>query len=218
MKICFSLWGKNKKYLYGAVKNAALSKIHFPEWECMFFVDESVDDETLSAIDSHNNINIVKDGFQKFENRDNNEYGKSGGYFWRFIPMFESNDIIISRDVDSRLSERDRISVYEWLNSDKNFHTIRDHPVHRKNIQAGMFGVRNGILVPYKDLFFKFVGGSNSGTDEDFLNNAIYPLVSNSIFVHDEFRGFNKINHTRNGYEYIGRIFNEHDIAEDGMG
>ena len=52
-------------------------------------------------------------------------------------------DIFLSRDLDSSLSTREKSAVDEWLNSDKLFHAIRDHPSHNGVLLAGLWGVKN---------------------------------------------------------------------------
>ena len=59
-----------------------------------------------------------------------------------FLPCSENIERFISRDCDSRLSERDRVAVDEWIKSEKNFHIIREHPIgHRSLINAGYVGM-----------------------------------------------------------------------------
>ena len=63
--------------------------------------------------------------------------------FWRFYPIENKDiDIFLSRDVDSRITEREMKFVNEWINSDKIFHIIRDHPGHRIEILRGTFGIK----------------------------------------------------------------------------
>ena len=67
------------------------------------------------------------------------------GNLWRFAPMV---DPLVrewhSRDLDSRLSDRETSAVQDWLyKSTKTFHIMRDHIYHVWPIMAGMFGMRN---------------------------------------------------------------------------
>ena len=75
-----------------------------------------------------------------------NEKGDWTGMFWRFLAADHLSDIVLSRDTDSRLNKREKAAVDEWLNSDKDFHIMRDHPYHATEILGGMWGCRNGIL------------------------------------------------------------------------
>ena len=50
---------------------------------------------------------------------------------WRFLPSMDSQvDALFVRDLDSEISEREMAAVEEFLESDKDFHVMRDHPQH----------------------------------------------------------------------------------------
>jgi hypothetical protein len=138
--ISFCLFGNNPKYLIGAEENAKLAKQIFPDWECRFYIDiETVPTETINKLKKYSNTNIIS-------KKRNYEYD---GLFWRFEPIREFDvDVWISRDVDSRLSIKEKLAVEDWINnSDKTFHLMRDSANHDlMPIMAGMFGVKNKQL------------------------------------------------------------------------
>ena len=135
--ISFTLFGGEEIYLRGAVENAKLAQIHYPGWECRFYVDVNVPSKLLRELTDHGAVVVVKANLNGYS-----------GLFWRFEPITEENvDVWISRDVDSRLSEKEALAVHEWLASDKTFHIMRDaHNHDLYAIMAGMFGVRNDLL------------------------------------------------------------------------
>ena len=47
--------------------------------------------------------------------------------------------------------------------------------------------------------------------DQNFLKEKIYPLVSNTCFVHDEFFEKKNFPTKRNGLEFVGQVFDEND-------
>jgi hypothetical protein len=50
---------------------------------------------------------------------------------WRFFPLLDQSvDRVMSRDSDSPILPREVDAVNEWLQSDKIFHAMRDHPSH----------------------------------------------------------------------------------------
>ena len=51
-------------------------------------------------------------------------------------------DLYVSRDLDSRLNERELAAVQEWLDSSKEFHFMRDHPQHNTEILGGVWGCK----------------------------------------------------------------------------
>ena len=56
---------------------------------------------------------------------------------WRFtVASDPSVTRYIMRDVDSRLSAREKLAVDEWVRSGRKFHVMRDHPSHSKCVEA----------------------------------------------------------------------------------
>ena len=65
------------------------------------------------------------------------------GMLWRFIPVLDpSVSVMVSRDLDSRLTSREQAAVEEWLESGLAFHVMRDNPYHDVEIPGGMWGAR----------------------------------------------------------------------------
>ena len=63
--------------------------------------------------------------------------------YWRIFPTLDPQvEVVISRDLDSLFSDREYAAVQEWLQSDDQFHIMRDHPYHGVSILAGMWGSR----------------------------------------------------------------------------
>jgi len=205
--ISYSLWGNENKYLIGAIKNAELCKKIYPDWICRFYTDESVKNYIVDELINLNSEIIIKKYSHEFE-----------PYLWRFLAISDKDvEIMLSRDCDSRLNLREKIAVDEWLNSDKNFHIIRDHPHHNYLIMAGMWGVKNNILCNMNELINNWININIKQNDQLFLANIIYPRICNDVFIHDEFVRFesnkHKIKQNRINYEYIGEYYDENDIC-----
>ena len=65
------------------------------------------------------------------------------GMLWRFLPVLDpSVDVMVSRDLDSRLTTREQAAVQEWINTGLAFHVMRDNPFHGTEILGGMWGAR----------------------------------------------------------------------------
>ena len=211
--ISFSLWGSIPRYTIGAIENARLQKIIYPDWISRFYIGNDVPlniIEELKSID----VEIVYMGNSDWSNAT----------LWRFLPASEPDvDVMISRDTDSRLSEREKIAVDEWLLSDRDFHLIRDHPWHGEKIMAGMWGVKNHLLKNMKDLINNYPSYNYKQNDECFLATIIYPIIKDSCFVHDEYRScvgkfpeliqeeYHTINHKRINYDFIGDVYDENN-------
>ena len=63
-----------------------------------------------------------------------------------------------SRDLDSRISEREVSAVVDWLATGKHFHVMRDRPNHRHVMEGCCFGMKipeNNIRIKYSSVFKK---------------------------------------------------------------
>lgn len=202
--ISFSLWGENPKYTIGAIKNAELSNEIYPDWICRFYCGKSVPEKIISDLKKFENVEVIQ----------MDENGDWIGMFWRFYAC-EDSDIMISRDTDSRLSYREKYAVDEWLNSDKDFHIMRDHPYHTTEILGGMWGCRNGILSNIKNIINEYNKGNFWQVDQNFLREKIYPFVINNSFIHDSCLKYNtnskKFPTERINNEFVGDVFDENE-------
>jgi len=213
--ISFSLYGDLPKYNVGAIKNSELSKAHFPDWEMWVYHNNSVPKETLD---------ILKENEVKLINMQIEEGPRNA--LWRFLPAQDKTvDYFISRDCDSRLFERDVCAVNQWIESEKPFHIIREHPWgHTWVINAGMWGCEGGFIEDIRhsmNEYFKTSKWSNvREVDQWFLKECIYPVVKDHSFISDEFVNFEgrsvSINRDReiDNYAFIGEPFDENEIYD----
>jgi hypothetical protein len=143
------------------------------------------------------------------------ENGDWNGMFWRFYAC-EDADVMISRDTDSRLSVREKLAVDEWLESDKDFHIMRDHPYHNALILGGMWGARNGILKDIISIINQYNKGNFWQVDQNFLREKIYPIIKDNSFIHDEFMKFENWSKSfpseRKNKEFVGDVFDSNNV------
>ncbi|MGV8137967.1 MAG: hypothetical protein AB2L20_22380 [Mangrovibacterium sp.] len=185
--ISFSLWGDNPKYTLGALENARLiPEIYGEGWHGRFYCSGTVPAGILSQLATIPWVDVV----------ETDQSGDWRGLFWRFYPASDPEvDVVLSRDVDSRLSKREKDAVGEWLSSDKKFHIMRDHPYHCVPILGGMWGAKKGALPEMRKYIDEYEKGNYWQTDQEFLQKIVYPLIKDSCFVHDSF--FKYENHAR---------------------
>jgi hypothetical protein len=102
-------------------------------------------------------------------------------YFWRFLSFFEDTPSIV-RDLDSRFSDREVSYINSWLNNDKDYFIIRDHPWHSP-VPAGLFGIKRKIQ-PFEDHMIEFVANNSLswGADQDILHLYMEKINKESIF------------------------------------
>lgn len=200
--IAFSLWGNKPIYNVGAIKNAELAKELYPQWICRYYVGTSTPLDTIKKLNSLDNTEVIQMNLE----------GDWTGMFWRFYPSSDDDvEIMLSRDCDSRLSVREMLAVNEWINSDKGFHIMRDHPYHNIEILGGMWGVKNNVLPNMKLLIDEYLKGNFWQVDQNFLKEIIYPKIKDNVMVHDEYFENKPFPSKRINYEFVGDVFDEND-------
>lgn len=200
--ISFSLWGDIPKYTIGAIKNADKALEVYPDWICRYYLGKSVPIDIINELIKRKNTEIFI----------MNENGDWNGMFWRFLAADDPTvDVMISRDTDSRVSFREKIAVEDWVNSNKDFHIIRDHPHHFIEILGGMWGAKNHILNGLSKDINQYKKGNFWQVDQNFLKEIVYPKIKNYARVHDEFFEKQPLLHKRENFEFIGQVFDEND-------
>jgi hypothetical protein len=198
--ISFSLWGDSPKYTVGAIKNAELAQTIYPGWECYFFIGQSVPESIKNQLLKFPNITL----FYKAQPEN------WTGMFWRFETCYDS-DVYVSifRDTDSRLSTREKYAVDQWLESDKTFHIMRDHPHHGFPILGGMWGYKKNDKYDMRKLLTSFDKTNRYGTDYEFFGNVLYPMIGDDKIVHDPFFDKKPFPTERLDREFVGDVFDE---------
>lgn len=210
--LSLSLWGNNPKYTEGALRNIELSKDIYPGWAVRIYTDQSAYDFISDNIQNSDDISHVE--LINYKNE-----GDWNGMFWRFLPAFDpSVDVMISRDCDSRISKREADAVNHWLDSEKDFHVMRDHPFHNIQVLGGMWGCRNNIM---SKTGIKNINPdsyeSHWQIDQHFLRHEVYPYITDDLFVHDPYKHFpqelciHDFPSNRENNHFIGEIFDENN-------
>lgn len=174
--ISYSLFGNNPRYTINALVNADLCAFYYPNWICRIYHDNTVPNNILQNLKNKNNVELVVTSGVGHYRR-----------MWRYY-AYDDCDVFISRDIDSHITEREKIAVDEWLSSDKSLHIMRDHPHHKNKIQAGMFGLKQNIkLKSLKNKCLQYASSvkNHLSMDEKFLDD-VYPLFENDMIVHDD--------------------------------
>lgn len=210
--ITFSLWGNNPTYNIGSIKNAILAKEFYPDFECWFYIhEETVPFETIENLSKLDNTKIIL---------KNGDLNNCKPMMWRFEAIDEPDvEIMMSRDTDTRILLREKLAVDEWLNSDKLFHIMRDHPYHLEVIMGGMFGIKkNKIIENWKDKMNTYNQNSTLyGYDQYFLRDYVYPYIKDNVIIHatfSRFEGDKCLNFPidyDNDYNFVGQYVYENE-------
>ena len=199
--ICYSLWGSDPKYTVGAIRNAEQIKEVYPGWTARFYCGTSVPADIISElIGLGAQVKLMP------------EEGDWSGMFWRFEAIAEPDvEVMLSRDTDSRLTKREALAVNYWLRTDKLFHVMRDHPEHNTEILGGMWGARKPILQDIVHLIKSYDKGDFWQVDQNFLRQIVWPRVAYTTFTHDPFFAKIPFPSYRDGYEFIGQVWDENE-------
>jgi protein O-GlcNAc transferase len=210
--LSFSLYGNNPVYTIGCIKNAQLHKEFFIDWEMRVYHNDTVPNDILTEL---SNLGVVL-----YDTKLNMGFINS---LWRFLPITNVNiEYFISRDCDSRISERDVIAVNEWIDSGKSFHIIREHPIgHGWVMNAGMWGAKGNAIPDFYDKMTAYLTANprngDKSIDQCFLRDVIHPIAKNDLFLHDEYFNYEGIgtyikrDRALDNFAFIGESIDEHD-------
>lgn len=216
--ISFSLYGSLPKYCIGAIKNAVLAQLHFPDFVCFFYVDNTVPEKYIRELEIKKNVKVIQVYNKDIPKR-----------MWRFLAIDESEVIcMISRDVDSRLTAREASLVYNWLSKPQLLMSIKDNPIFHRNPEmlAGMWGLKKIPDFSMLDTIISWLKNSNIinldniELDQLFLSQVIYRSYRNELCYYDNFKISVNDNPImipmgRKGYRFIGEVFDEFDKPDD---
>ena len=204
------LWGDLPMYNVGVIKNAELCKLYYPAFEYWVYIHKpSVPTETIEKLIKYKHVKLIY-----------KEHFNTSPYTWRFEAIDEPNvDIMLSRNINTRILYREVNIINEWILSGKSFNIIRDHPLHTDKIMGGMFGTKKIKNICWKDLINKYIKDKNVNSNQ-ILSNYIYPLIKNDVSIYSNF--FKDTNETKqilttyNEYiNFIGEKVDENDKCDN---
>lgn len=184
----FSLFGEKEKYWKGLLININLIRKYFPQWEVYVWYGGGSPPFVLDILDCIPFVKVLQTNQSGLINMS-----------YRFFSIDDPEvEIMCVRDADSRIYERDRACIEDFVNSDKLFHIIRDHPNHHHPIMGGMWGIKKGVLGMKLETIFEVWAKENNSTefwnDMDFLRNFFYPHILPHSIIHDEIQQFEPSN------------------------
>lgn len=209
--ISFCLYGDLPKYCIGAIKNVALAQQFYPDWRSVVWHDKSVRPEVITKLSAMGAMMklVPKPHYL--------------GCFWRFLIADEGVECFLIRDTDSRIGEREVAAVNEWLDSDKSFHIMRDHPHHTRAILGGMWGCHAGVLEGMGNRIESWPHPKVAyDCDQQFLEQEIWPMAQKDSVQHDtctraRFPGSIPFPTplTYRNPRFVGEVFDEYDRPRD---
>jgi len=175
--VAFSLWGQHPAYYVGAIENAKLIGCkYYVDWSSWFYVGSDAPSEYVEQL-----IDVADRVI--FVNHDNFSLA-----FERFSPIFQDDvEISVSRDADSRVSDKEYQAVVEWQQTDLPFHAMRDHKLHHFPVMAGMWGAKRGAgELATSDLMSVYNAKNDKFKTDQMYLHAFYERHRKLFYQHDE--------------------------------
>ncbi|MBY8967158.1 hypothetical protein KHP57_15735 [Algiphilus sp. NNCM1] len=231
--MAFAIYGNNPDINEGALRQAELftrwSKLGPIRWQLFYYVGSSAPPALLDKLEALGARIFRVDGRPE---------DRTAG-FWRHHALLPEFDFYLFRDAVHRLSAREQQAVEEFVNSDADFHFMRDHPTHYAPILPGLWGCsrrgRDRIMHRMPDLvpmeFFRHVNRwlgthleSNDfpHVDEVWYWRHLWPRARHRALIHSElavsrFHGRLRTHCfpvPRNAREFVGQGFRATDEAQ----
>jgi hypothetical protein len=179
--LSFSLYGADRLYCHGAIRNAELAPEIYPGWRMRVAVDRSVPADVVARLQTLGSEVVL------MEKSLGPEYGK----FWRFFVAGDSTiDYFAVRDIDSRLNVREKAAVDEWIASGLPFHCMRDSMYHERRLMGGLWGGRGGAIPDIEGRIDAWGQFERWGDSDRFLSEVVWPLIAERVLCHDSIGHF----------------------------
>ena len=204
--IAYSFYGgKNPRYTDGAIANVQLAKSFFPGWTVRMYYDQTAPKDILKQLEAGGAELVDMSGSVLSKNQ----------MLWRFAAASDASvGRFCCRDVDSRLSAREKAAVDEWVTSGKRFHVLRDHPSHSNYPMSGGMWCGTHDAIPDMEDRLKALNKDNGVymADMNFLNDIVWPIAQTSLVQHDSFSCTNfgggySFPTPRVGGEHVGSVY-----------
>ena len=189
--ISMSLYGDDPRYTIGALRNAERLPVVFPGWRLRVYYREG--SVLRQLVDRLREL-----GAELIDVTTIPAVSALSPMLWRFTAVDDPTvDVVLIRDADSRLSDRDAAAVRDWMSAPGRpaFHCVRDHPSHASfSVNGGLWGARRGRLLELlrggRPLMPLLAGvGDRYVDDMRFLDEHVWtPLSTRSpgeIYCHD---------------------------------
>lgn len=191
--ISFCLYGSQEKYCRGLFENIEIIKNKLPEFYIFIYIGNEVPNDYIEKYSKYEKVKLF---YTNCIGHDN--------MIHRFFAIDEDDvDLMIVRDSDSRIHDRDIWCISHFIQSKFYVHTIRDHPEHRAYIMGGLWGLKKGLLnTKMRDIYSLYnknnVNINKIQHDQYFLRDMLYNTFIKYMIIY-----VNNMNLCINQYETI---------------
>jgi len=148
--ISYSLFGNSRLYCENGLINIELAKKYYPDFRCVFSIAKNC--PALSIFQKEDCDVIVMPEWNGIDrSQENWKWDKShAAMLWRYGVIDDCTgpeDIILMRDCDSHLSERESRAVYEWIDTDYLLSAFYENECHKNGgFMGGMWQTRANLF------------------------------------------------------------------------
>lgn len=181
----FCLYGSLEKYCRGMLENIKLIDEYFSDFEIWIYLGSDVPESYLEQYKEFPKVKLIQ----------TSETG-ADLMCYRYFPIDDPNvEYAFFRDADSRIKERDRWCIHNFMVNIKQAHIIHDHYWHKTRITGGTWGVKKGLLSDFEKSYREWLNSNKSlsnkyGTDQTFLEEVIYPKIADNVLIHSNIIGY----------------------------
>jgi len=176
--ISFSIYGDNSIYLKGAETNIDEAEKIYPDWICRFYCTKDIENLDTLLKDERCEVVVLDSPIWPM--------------YWRFFVIDDPMvDVMISRDSDSIVGEKEKAAVEDWIQKKESFHTMHDFDsqnAHAKIVMGGMWGLKTKTLKGITNLIDLYAKTFNYeweySQDQDFLEKYLFTLYRNDCVDH----------------------------------
>jgi hypothetical protein len=176
----YCVYGNQKKYCLGMVKNLEQIKELFPHYKVFIYLGNDVPQEYIDSYQTFNNVTLIRHAF-------------TGGRLmsYRYFILETDLDAIFIRDADSRFGDRDIWCINHFLKSGYTIFTIRDHPYHARSLMGGQTGFKCTKIPTIVSDYETFKNADSNPdryqNDQDFIEQYIFNKYSDNIIAYSDF-------------------------------
>lgn len=177
--VSFCIYGSNDKYCRGLLENIEIIIKKLENFHIFIYVGDNVPKQWIDKYSEYDKVKLIYTNRIGHDNMIN-----------RFLAIDEDNvDLMIVRDADSRIHDRDLWCINHFIHSNFGAHTIRDHQYHTIQIMGGLWGLKKGFLnKPIRELYSLY-NSSNTVVnqiqhDQYFLRDILYNLIKHSLIIY----------------------------------
>ncbi|CAH1783085.1 unnamed protein product [Owenia fusiformis] len=208
--IAFSLYGSEKTFTYGAIRNAVLAQMMLPGWKVRIYTGSCSYKYTVP----NKILNKLKQLGAIIHNVDDDVCNNIAPGMWRYLVADENEtDYFIVRDSNARLSAREVHVVSEWTSKGSLCHCIRDHKTPRiEPIVSGLFGGRPAMIRAVLKVTMKKLLLWN--TSREIILKKLWKVLKPRCLCHDSvscdtWPNSKPFEHAVRKGKYIGKHFTE---------